>query len=92
MKSALPGSASSVSGRCGRERGTMSVTSFWLAHDLRRQVTQSSKSGRKAGRQFVKHNKRRDKLWFGGVLDVSAPCALQGWRDSVRFVQADAWC
>mmetsp|Transcript_2982 Transcript_2982/g.8737 ORF Transcript_2982/g.8737 Transcript_2982/m.8737 type:complete len:188 (+) Transcript_2982:304-867(+) len=47
----------------------MSVTSFWASRDLQRQMAQSTRSGRLAGKRFVDHNDHRDKLWFGGVLN-----------------------
>ncbi len=50
----------------------MSVTSFYSRRDLRQEMDHSSKSGRLAGRRFIKSNARQDKLWFGGVLDVRA--------------------
>lgn len=52
--------------------GAMSVTSFYSRQDLRQEMDHSSKSGRLAGRRFIKSNARQDKLWFGGVLDVRA--------------------
>ena len=55
----------------------MSVTSFYSRRDLRQEMDHSSKSGRLAGRRFIRRNERQDKLWFGGVLDVRAmPCLL----------------
>lgn len=60
----------------------MSVTSFWASRDLQRQMAQSTRSGRLAGKRFVDHNDHRDKLWFGGVLNVSVPSCPETSSDN----------